>query len=83
MCHDTRGPRQRDPAESKAELAHDASNKYIATYSPKSRTTRKLNDGVAFILKGLNSLVNGVVALRNSQGVGPHGRDALEHCAIC
>ena len=35
-------------------------------------------DGVASILRGLNSLVNGVVALRNSQGVGPHGRDALE-----
>ena len=34
--------------------------------------------GVASILRGLNSLVDGVVALRNSQGVGPHGRDALE-----
>ena len=35
-------------------------------------------DGVASILRGLNSLVDGVVSLRNSQGVGPHGRDALE-----
>ena len=34
--------------------------------------------GVANILRGLNSLVDGVVALRKSQGVGPHGRDALE-----
>jgi len=34
--------------------------------------------GVTSVLKGLNSLVDGVVALRNSQGVGPHGRDALE-----
>ena len=34
--------------------------------------------GVASILRGLNSLVDGVVALRKSQGVGPHGRDALE-----
>ena len=34
--------------------------------------------GVASVLRGLNSLVDGVVALRNSQGVGPHGRDALE-----
>lgn len=34
--------------------------------------------GVAGVLKGLNMLVDGVVALRNSQGVGPHGRDALE-----
>lgn len=33
--------------------------------------------GVAGILRGLNSLVDGVVALRNSQGVGPHGRDVL------
>lgn len=34
--------------------------------------------GVTGVLKGLNSLVDGVVALRKSQGVGPHGRDALE-----
>lgn len=35
-------------------------------------------DGVASILKGLNTLIDGVVALRKSQGVGPHGRDALK-----
>ncbi|MFA7171940.1 MAG: abortive infection family protein [Kiritimatiellia bacterium] len=34
--------------------------------------------GVSSVLRGLNCLVDGVVALRNSQGVGPHGRDALE-----
>ena len=34
--------------------------------------------GVASVLRGLNSLVEGVVALRKSRGVGPHGRDALE-----
>ena len=34
--------------------------------------------GVRSILRGLSSLLDGVVALRNSQGVGPHGRDALE-----
>ena len=39
---------------------------------------KKAEHGVAGILRGLNSLVDGVVALRNSQGVGPHGRDALE-----
>ena len=39
---------------------------------------KKAEDGVAGILRGLNSLVTGVVDLRNSQGVGPHGRDALE-----
>lgn len=33
--------------------------------------------GVAAVLRGLNALVDGVVALRKSQGVGPHGRDAL------
>ena len=38
---------------------------------------KKAEHGVAGILRGLNSLVDGVVALRNSQGVGPHGRDAL------
>ena len=35
--------------------------------------------GVADVLKGLNLLAAGVVALRNSQGVWPHGRDALEN----
>lgn len=35
--------------------------------------------GVAGILRGLNSLVDGVALVRNSQGVGPHGRDALEN----
>ena len=39
---------------------------------------KKAEQGVRCILRGLNSLVDGVVALRNSQGVGPHGRDALE-----
>ena len=39
---------------------------------------KQAEHGVAHILRGLNSLVNGVVALRKSQGVGPHGRDALE-----
>ena len=39
---------------------------------------KKAERGVTSILRGLNSLVDGVVALRNSQGVGPHGRDALE-----
>ena len=38
---------------------------------------KKAEDGVASILRGLNSLIDGVVDLRNSQGVGPHGRDAL------
>ena len=33
--------------------------------------------GVSEILRGLNSLVNGVVLLRKGQGTGPHGRDAL------
>ena len=39
---------------------------------------KEAEDGVASVLRGLNSLLNGVVALRKSQGVGPHGRDALE-----
>ena len=39
---------------------------------------KNADQGVASTLRGLNSLVDGVVALRNSQGVGPHGRDALE-----
>ncbi len=39
---------------------------------------KKAEHGVKHILRGLNLLVDGVVNLRNSQGVGPHGRDALE-----
>jgi len=34
--------------------------------------------GVGDVLGGMNRLMLGVVALRKSQGVGPHGRDALE-----
>jgi len=38
----------------------------------------RVEAGVGDVLRGLNQLTNGIVALRNSQGVGPHGRDALE-----
>lgn len=38
----------------------------------------RVEDGVVDLVRGINQMVNGVVALRNSQGVGPHGRDALE-----
>lgn len=34
--------------------------------------------GVVDLVRGINQMVSGVVALRNSQGLGPHGRDALE-----
>ncbi|MEZ6243376.1 MAG: abortive infection family protein [Phycisphaerales bacterium] len=34
--------------------------------------------GVGDVLGGMNRLMLGIVALRKSQGVGPHGRDALE-----
>lgn len=40
---------------------------------------KEAEQDVASILRGLNSLVDGVVALRKSQGVGPHGRDVLEN----
>lgn len=38
----------------------------------------RVEDGVVDLVRGINQMVNGVVALRNSQGLGPHGRDALE-----
>lgn len=38
----------------------------------------RVEDGVGDVLRGLNQLTNGIVALRKSQGVGPHGKDALE-----
>ncbi|HEY0037909.1 MAG TPA: abortive infection family protein [Longimicrobium sp.] len=37
----------------------------------------KVESGVADVLRGMNILVNGIVELRNSQGIGPHGKDAL------
>lgn len=47
----------------------------LTTLNPDDKKAEK---GVRRILRGLNALVDGVVNLRNSQGVGPHGRDALE-----
>lgn len=38
----------------------------------------RVETGVVDLVRGINQMVNGVVALRNSQGLGPHGRDALE-----
>lgn len=37
-----------------------------------------VESGVGDVLGGMNRLMLGIVALRKSQGVGPHGRDALE-----
>lgn len=37
----------------------------------------RVENGVKDVLGGLNRLIDGVVALRNSQGIGPHGKDAL------
>lgn len=39
---------------------------------------KRIEAGVVDLVRGINQMVNGVVALRNSQGLGPHGRDALE-----
>lgn len=38
---------------------------------------KQAENGAKDVLRGLNLLVSGVADLRNSQGVGPHGRDAL------
>ena len=38
----------------------------------------RVEAGVVDLVRGINQMVNGVIALRNSQGLGPHGRDALE-----
>jgi hypothetical protein len=38
----------------------------------------KVGDGVGSLLKAVNLLIHGVVELRASQGVGPHGKDAFE-----
>ncbi len=39
---------------------------------------KRAEDGVREVLRGLNLLISGVANLRNSSGVGPHGRDALD-----
>lgn len=39
---------------------------------------KRVESGAADIVRGLNMLINGVVSLRNSQGIGPHGKDAIE-----
>lgn len=41
-------------------------------------TDARVEAGAVDLVRGINQMVNGVVALRNSQGLGPHGRDALE-----
>jgi hypothetical protein len=38
----------------------------------------RVEEGVADVFRGLNQFTSGIVALRNSQGIGPHGRDAFE-----
>lgn len=38
----------------------------------------EVEKGTREVLSGLSSLVSGVATLRKSQGIGPHGRDALE-----
>ena len=67
------------------ELPSNPKPNWLMTEAVKTLQLTDLNpddkaaeDGVASILRGLNSLVDGVVALRKSQGVGPHGRDALK-----
>jgi hypothetical protein len=50
---------------------------------------KKIENGVSEVLRGMNALMNGVVDLRNSQGIGPHGKDALaaildaDYAVIC
>lgn len=68
------------------EIPPNSKPNWLMTQAVKSLELTALNpddrdaeQGVASVLRGLNSLVDGVVALRNSQGVGPHGRDALEN----
>lgn len=72
-------------ADRGVEIPPDSKPNWLMSQAVKSLELTALNPddkeaerGVAGVLKGLNSLVDGVVALRNSQGVGPHGRDALE-----
>jgi hypothetical protein len=43
-----------------------------------NKDKHKAEEGVKDILKGINQIVDGVVTLRDSEGIGPHGRDVLE-----
>lgn len=71
-------------ADRGTEIPSDPKPNWLMTQAVQSLELTSLDPddkdaerGVAGVLRGLNSLVDGVVALRNSQGVGPHGRDAL------
>lgn len=65
------------PAESKPKWLMSKTIQSLELTELPSDSKRAEN-GVGRILSGLNALVEGVVDIRNSQGVGPHGRDALE-----
>ena len=41
-------------------------------------TDTRVENGVENVFRGMNQLASGIIALRNSQGIGPHGKDALE-----
>jgi hypothetical protein len=73
-------------ADRGTEIPANPKPNWLMTQAVKTLELTALNpddkdaeQGVAGVLRGLNALVDGVVALRKSQGVGPHGRDALEN----
>lgn len=74
-------------ADRGVEIPPDSKPNWLMSQAVKSLELTALNPddkeaerGVAGVLKGLNSLVDGVVALRNSQGVGPHGARRAGEC---
>lgn len=78
-----------DVAEPKPNWLMSQTLKVLKLTPSDFDTDSKVESGVSEVLRGMNALVNGVVDLRNSQGIGPHGKDALaaildtEYALIC
>ena len=65
-------------ADASANQVMSATLKVLKLTPADFDADERVEAGVVDLVRGINQMVNGVVALRNSQGLGPHGRDALE-----
>jgi hypothetical protein len=64
--------------DAKANQIMSATLKVLKLTPADFDADERVEAGVVDLVRGINQMVNGVIALRNSQGLGPHGRDALE-----
>lgn len=66
------------PSDANSNQIMSATLKVLKLTPTDFDNDERVEVGVVDLVRGINQMVNGVVALRNSQGLGPHGRDALE-----